>query len=114
MATAWESMRFGWPAYIVPFLFVLSPTLLMEGPVWAVLLAAMTASLGVWIASLGLIGHFAGRIPSHLRPAFIAAGIGLMVPSSIGDWAIAANIGGVVLGAMSMVLVRAIRPESRI
>ncbi len=31
MATGWTAMRFGWSSYIVPFLFVYSPAILMQG-----------------------------------------------------------------------------------
>ena len=33
MATGWTAMRFGWSSYIVPFLFVYSPAILMQGSV---------------------------------------------------------------------------------
>src|SRR5260221_8711240 len=31
MAAGWTAMRFGWASYIVPFLFVYSPALIMRG-----------------------------------------------------------------------------------
>ena len=31
MKTGFESMKMGWVAYIIPFLFVLSPTLILRG-----------------------------------------------------------------------------------
>ena len=31
MATGWAAMRFGWSAYVIPVLFVFSPTLLLIG-----------------------------------------------------------------------------------
>ena len=48
MATALSAVRFGWPAYVVPFLFVLSPTLLMQGDTVSVLLAARMWQNPVW------------------------------------------------------------------
>jgi TRAP-type uncharacterized transport system fused permease subunit len=32
MVTAWTSMRFGWTAYVVPFMFVFAPALLLQNP----------------------------------------------------------------------------------
>ena len=46
--------RFGWTAYIVPFLFVLSPTLLLIGRPMAIALAVLTALLGIWLVSIAL------------------------------------------------------------
>ena len=31
MKTGWTAVRFGWIAYIIPFLFVRAPSLLLEG-----------------------------------------------------------------------------------
>ena len=45
--------RFGWSAYIVPFLFVMSPTLLMQGSALDVTLAFLTARLGIYLVSVG-------------------------------------------------------------
>jgi TRAP-type uncharacterized transport system fused permease subunit len=33
MKTGWAAVRFGWVAYIIPFLFVRAPSLLMQGDV---------------------------------------------------------------------------------
>ena len=30
MRTCWEAMRFGWTAYIIPFLFVMAPSRIMS------------------------------------------------------------------------------------
>ena len=39
MKTGWTAVRFGWIAYIIPFLFVRSPSLLLDGTLTSVLMA---------------------------------------------------------------------------
>ena len=54
--TGFAGVRFGWSAYIVPFLFVSSPTLLMQGPIPDVVLAVGTAIMGVYLVSVAVAG----------------------------------------------------------
>src|SRR3970282_1958537 len=75
MQTGWEACRFGWSAFIVPFLFVLSPTLLLIGPADEVALAVATAALGIWLTSIGVVGYFMRPMGGSLRALFIVAGI---------------------------------------
>ncbi len=59
MRTGFTAMRFGWTAYIVPFLFVFSPSLLLQGDELVTTVIAVTSAIaGVWIVSAGMIGYF--------------------------------------------------------
>src|SRR5439155_24180084 len=55
--TGLTATRIGWAAYIVPFLFALSPSLLLRGQPLAIAWAALTAAIGVWLGTLGAVGH---------------------------------------------------------
>src|SRR5688500_1554930 len=57
-ATGWRATRIGWAAYLVPFLFVLSPPLLMEGAFLQIAGATVLAALGIWLGSVGVVGYF--------------------------------------------------------
>jgi len=99
MSTAMEAVRFGWPAYVVPFLFVLSPSLLLLGPPWMTALAVVTAVAGVGLTSIGLIGYLFRPLGAARRALFALAGLALLVPAGAmpyGQWTDAA---GFVLGA---------------
>ena len=80
MATALSAVRFGWPAYVVPFLFVLSPTLLMQGDAVSVLLAAATAVLGVAAVTSALAGYALKPLDPAARLAIGTAGLALLLP----------------------------------
>jgi TRAP-type uncharacterized transport system fused permease subunit len=114
MRTGWEACRFGWSAYVVPFLFVLSPTLLLIGPADAVALAIVTATLGIWLASIGVVGYFMRPLGAWLRVLFGAAGILALIPAGAFPGAVWTDIIGAALGVVLMVrevwLVR-LRPQ---
>jgi len=78
--TSWEAVKLAWVAYLVPFLFVFSPALLLKGQMVDVLLAVGTAFLGMAAVSVGIIG-FATRPIGYLeRAAYVAFGVMLMIP----------------------------------
>ena len=102
MRTGWEACRFGWSAYVVPFLFVLSPTLLLIGPADAVALAIVTATLGIWLVSIGMIGYFMRPISAPMRAAFIASGLLALIPAGAFPGAAWTDIAGALIGAALM------------
>lgn len=84
MATAWESMRFGWTAYIVPFLFVFSPSLLLLGDPGEIVLAVATAIIGVYAISAAFVGWLHGPAGPVRRILVGLAGLALLLPPEIG------------------------------
>jgi TRAP transporter 4TM/12TM fusion protein len=99
MKTGLAGVRFGWSAYIVPFLFVASPALLMQGAVFDVALACLTAAIGIYLVSVGVVGYMTRPVGAVPRILFAVAGLALMVPANAFDGAVWTDIGGFVLGA---------------
>ena len=99
MRTGWEACRFGWSAFVVPFLFVLSPTLLLIGPADAVALAIVTAVLGIWLVSIAMIGFFMRPMAWPLRGLFGAAGLLSLIPAGAFPGAAITDAVGAALGA---------------
>ena len=56
MRTGLEAMKVGWVAYVIPFMFVFSPTLLMIGQPTAIIFDVVTAIVGVFLISVGGVG----------------------------------------------------------
>ncbi len=101
MRTGFTAMRFGWTAYIVPFLFVFSPSLLLQGESLVVTIIAVASAIaGVWLVSAGMTGYLIRRLPVPMRAALIVAGVLLLVPSEIGPWAVWTDPIGAVLGIL--------------
>jgi len=99
MQTGWEACRFGWSAFIVPFLFVLSPTLLLIGPADEVALAIVTATLGIWLTSIGTIGYFVRPLGAGRRGMFAVSGILALIPAGAFPGAVWTDIAGAAAGA---------------
>jgi TRAP transporter 4TM/12TM fusion protein len=74
MGTALQAMKFGWPAYVLPFAFALNPALILQGGAIAAVLGILAAALGVLAISTALVGQARGRIGPVLRLGAAAAG----------------------------------------
>ena len=96
--TGFAGVRFGWSAYIVPFLFVSSPTLLMQGNTIDVALAVFTAIMGVYLVSVAVAGVMTRPLGPLMRIAFAAAGLAMMVPANAFAGAIWTDIIGFIVG----------------
>ncbi|MGE0037332.1 MAG: TRAP transporter permease [Xanthobacteraceae bacterium] len=104
METGWAACRIGWVKFVLPFMFVLSPTLLMIGTPSSIVYDAVTALLGVYYATVGIVGFFRRDLNLSTRIVMIVAGcaailpdarIGLATPGLIS--AIGVLVGGAVL-----------------
>ena len=69
MKTGWLGMRLGAVAYIVPFMFVFSPALLLEGSYSEVALAVVMSLIGVYLLAVALGGVW--RIALHPLPRLV-------------------------------------------
>lgn len=101
MRTGFTATRFGWTAYIVPFLFVFSPSLLLQSSsVIDIAVAFATAVAGIWMVSAGMVGYAIRRLGGLQRLAFLATGFALLVPHEIAPWALWANIAAAPLAML--------------
>ncbi len=94
MATAWQAMRLGAVLFIVPFMFVYQPSLLMLGPWPQILFAAGTAAFGIFCLAAGLQGWLRCRASVLDRVMLLAAGFLFVLPNA------AADVAGLVLLAL--------------
>jgi TRAP-type uncharacterized transport system fused permease subunit len=97
--TGFTAMRFGWVAYIVPFLFVYSPTLILVGEPRAIAIDIATAMAAIWLVSAGFVGYALRPISTIERGAFVVAGMFLLAPIALFPSAIYFNLAGLVIGA---------------
>jgi TRAP transporter 4TM/12TM fusion protein len=91
MATAWQAMRLGAVLFIVPFMFVYSPELLMMGSWPEILFAFARAGLGIFCLAAGLQGWLRCRATGLDRTLLLAAGVLFVVPNLMAD------LGGLIL-----------------
>ena len=82
METGWAACRIGWAKFVLPFMFVLSPTLLMQGARASIAFDAVTAMCGIYIATCGMVGYFTRPLSVPLRIILCAAGLAAIFPDS--------------------------------
>jgi TRAP transporter 4TM/12TM fusion protein len=104
MATGWTAMRFGWSSYIVPFLFIYSPAILMKGGVWDIAVVTLSSLFGIWLICASMVGYFTRLLPWPIRIAFVAAGVMMLSPHQASNLMLAINIAGAALGVALVVL----------
>ncbi|MEC7490774.1 MAG: TRAP transporter fused permease subunit [Pseudomonadota bacterium] len=106
MKTGFAAVRFGWLAYVIPFLFVLSPSLIMRGTVEGVLLAVVTAMIGVWLFSVGLMGYYVRPLGQGARLGFLVTGLGTLLPAEAFEGALFINIGAAAVAGVLVMIER--------
>ncbi len=112
MATAVSAVRFGWPAYVIPFLFVLSPTLLMKGDEISILLATGTAIFGVAAVTAAIAGYLFDALSPFNRLLIGGGGLALMLPPAAFHSALWLNAVGMVAVAVGVVLSLALKKSA--
>ena len=98
MKTGVMAMRLGIILFILPFLFVLNPTLILHGEVFDIIHDVVTATIAIWLIASALEGwlYFIGRIEwAGLRLPVLAAGFVLLYPEPFSDLAGAAIIAAI-------------------
>jgi TRAP transporter 4TM/12TM fusion protein len=78
----WAGMRLAAVAYVVPFLFVLEPTLIGRGSTGAVLLATATALVGTWLLAASLVGHWFAPLSPWERLWLAASALAVLTPET--------------------------------
>jgi TRAP transporter 4TM/12TM fusion protein len=99
MATGFAAMRMGWVAYVIPFLFVLSPSLLMIGEPWKIALNVCTAAIGVYIASVAVVGYFVRPLGAATRVLLGVCGLAAVFPDTAIGAAGVIDLAGIALSS---------------
>jgi TRAP-type uncharacterized transport system fused permease subunit len=102
--TGWTGMRLGIVAYIVPFVFVYQPALILNGSVAEILIAIFTASLGVILLGIGCAGYLFKPLGWAQRARVGLAGMLLILPPQTVVPVVVLDVVGVGL-AVAFVLV---------
>jgi TRAP transporter 4TM/12TM fusion protein len=103
MRTGFAAVRFGWSAFIVPFLFVASPSLILIGEPAVIAQAIVTAFFGVWLVSIAIVGYFVRPVGWGLRILFGVSGLLALIPANAFPHGIYTDIIGVGLGIVLLV-----------
>ena len=95
----WIAMRLGILAYIVPFLFVYSPALILRDNSFLIIVASVvTAVIGTVFLGVGLVGYLFQVVPTARRVLFGIAGFALLFPFKQGIMI------GAILNAIGLIM----------
>ena len=100
-STMFQAWKYCLPAFLVPFVFCLSPSgmaLLMFGDWQTIAWSTLTAGLGVGFLSVAFGGWFRGRVGIYARLLAGLAGLALLYADP------AADLAGVAIGAVAAIL----------
>ena len=85
LATGITATRLGSSAFILPFMFVYGPQLILQGHWVPIVESVITATVGVYSLSIALSGHFLNRVGWLERIPFGIAAILLIIPEFYTD-----------------------------
>jgi TRAP transporter 4TM/12TM fusion protein len=85
LKTAFQAMKLGIAAYVVPFLFAYHPSLLLHGDVATIIQSIVTAVIGISLLGIGAEGFLFKRLPFLKRILLVAGGLGCMIPGWTSD-----------------------------
>jgi TRAP-type uncharacterized transport system fused permease subunit len=83
--TAWVAIRVSLGAYIVPFMFLLSPALLLVGTTGEIIHCTVTAAFGVFAMSAGGMGYLLTRAGVPERLLLFVGGLLMVEPTLVTD-----------------------------
>ncbi len=114
MRTGYAAMRFGWMAFVIPFLFVFSETLLLKGNLTHIIIDVATALGGIWFASAAVIGYTTRIIGVFYRALCALAGLALLIPIGSFNGARYVNIFGACLAVVLLFIEYSARKRTKV
>src|SRR5690625_6341313 len=79
-------MLIGFPAFIVPYIFINNQSLLLQGTTATVVLNVLTASVGIFVMSGGLMGSFFKKLNTLERTLIVVSGFLLLLPDNLTNY----------------------------
>lgn len=79
-STGWEAFKVGLASFIIPFMFVYSPALILEGTLFEVLYSVITSTVGIVAFAAAIQGYFIQPIRLWGRICLFLASLGFIHP----------------------------------
>ncbi|MBQ6373420.1 MAG: hypothetical protein IJJ45_02915 [Clostridia bacterium] len=81
MKTGLRGMLFALVGFLVPFVFVYNPAILLQGTVIQIVLAAAQLLVGTYFLALAVSGFFRNELPMWMRLVFFVVALGFIDPN---------------------------------
>ena len=87
MATGIAAVRIGWASFVIPFIFVGTPALLLKGPPAEIIVDIVEAMVGIFAMSVAVVGFFGRKLGPLTRMGLAALGAASLPLALAGtDW----------------------------
>ena len=101
--TGWIACVVGWSTFILPFLFVLTPSLLMDGPSYLIAWNFARILFGLFVGTAGIVGFALGPLTLAGRLLYGAVSLLVVVPPESFAGGHYVNIAGIAAGIALLV-----------
>jgi TRAP transporter 4TM/12TM fusion protein len=101
--TGWIACLVGWSTFILPFLFVLTPTLLMDGPSYLIAWNFCRILFGLFVGTAGIVGFGLARLSMFARLLYGAISVLIVLPPESFPGAYYVNAAGIAAGIVVLV-----------
>ncbi|OHD80588.1 MAG: TRAP transporter [Spirochaetes bacterium RIFOXYC1_FULL_54_7] len=81
----WTAFKYGIATYILPFMFVYGPALLMQGTVGEIVWTIAISLVGVYSLAAGVVGYLRSALPAWARIALVLAGLSMISQGLVTD-----------------------------
>jgi TRAP transporter 4TM/12TM fusion protein len=81
--TGWNAVIVGWSTFCIPFLFVLEPSLLMQGSAGMIAWQLTRNLLGIFIGTAGIVGFAFTALALPMRIGFGVAAVAILIPPHV-------------------------------
>jgi TRAP transporter 4TM/12TM fusion protein len=102
--TGWIACLVGWSTFILPFLFVLTPSLLMDGPAYLIAWNFARILFGLFIGTAAIVGFALTPLALAGRLLYGAVALPIVLPPEVFDGGYYANLIGIAAGIALLVV----------
>lgn len=99
--TSLASIRLAWPAYVVPFLLILSPSFILEGDFLLITWDLSLAVAGIYFITSAIVGYLKKPLMPLERGLFVVGGAMLLLPANLFAGAFYVNLLGWLIFALN-------------
>jgi TRAP transporter 4TM/12TM fusion protein len=104
--TGWIACLVGWSTFLLPFLFVLTPSLLMDGSWLEIGFNLSRVLFGIFIGTIAVVGFALAPLDWLRRTIYAVIALAIVLPPEAFAGAIYINAAGIVLAIAMLVLDR--------
>ena len=81
----WTAFKYGLASFILPYMFVYGPALLMQGSAVEIIISVLVSIVGIYVLAISIVGYYKSNINMLYRAILFVAGILLVNQGYVTD-----------------------------